>query len=223
MFQSFIAEKLLDADQHAEAFCGREWLFEGLRERMADEKTRALLIRGSAGVGKSSVVAKILQSLGEAQRVQLNLELKSIPTKTSAKNAGLNVLACHFCKHNDHSTLDAFLFIRSLGASLSKTLPGFQMAAPPSRAADATETFRVRLLAPLKEMKAPALPAGTIAHCILVDALDESLVVDASEVSCRLVCALHCIRSDADRCHTLVCHSQFGAASLVQDHRDEQA
>ena len=74
---------------------------------------------------------------------------------------------------------------------MSKTVPGFRMLPPLTHWTDPAEELYIRVLAPLKESKAPPLPVNAVAHCILVDSLDESLVVDESRSSLLVVFCLH--------------------------------
>lgn len=210
-FLRFIGEKLLTADQKAEAFTGRDWLFDGLKVRASNADVRAIVIQGSAGVGKSAIVAKILSTLGTEQQRKLGLDLSSFPSTTSTTSSGLNVLACHFCKHNDANTLNISLFTRVLGATLARTVPGFRMSPTPLRSADPADELRVCVLEPLKECKAPSLPAGAVTHCILIDSLDESLVVEeSSQVRLHLVMFVMRLCSPSPNCwltssKTVVC------------------
>lgn len=181
-FTDFIRDKLLTADQKAEAFCGRTWVFDVLRTKLGNTQTRAVVISGSAGVGKSSFVAKALQVASQEQRRKIGLDLSSLPSSLSAHDSGISILAYHFCKHNDSTTLDVQLLARSLAISLSNSVPGFLLSSASSRAADPEEAFRLLVLEPLALCKAPDLPAGAVCHCILIDSLDESLVVEGTQV-----------------------------------------
>src|SRR5690349_5611601 len=96
---------------------------------------------------------------------------------------GLSILACHFCKFSEQSTLSVQLFAQNLCAAFSRTIPGFVPPSAPAKAiaGEPAKTFQALVLDPLAECKAPPLKDAAV-HCILIDSLDESLVVSRNQV-----------------------------------------
>lgn len=143
-FRSFIGQKLLTSDQKAEAFCGREWLFEALPGKLTPENLRALIVKGNAGVGKSAFIAKAVQIASDAELRLIGLQLESFPARKSSGRtltSNINILAVHFCEHNNADTLNVALFARSLATSLSKTVTGFVPKAEAQQQLSAEDVF----------------------------------------------------------------------------------
>lgn len=174
-FSEIIGNRLLTGDKRAEAFRGRVWVYEKLKLLLRPADTRAVVVYAGAGVGKSSVIAKIIQSLTDEQRSKLGLDLSCLPSGLIRATPGLNVLACYFCQFDNPISLDCVRFIKTIAAMLTKTVPGFHFAPP--LGGETIDSYKARLLVSLVECKALELPAATGPHCILVDALDESMIV----------------------------------------------
>src|SRR5690349_21018219 len=83
-FSAFVAEKLLSDDQKSVAFTGRDWVFAELLKRVTQENVQVLVVRGSAGLGKSSIIAHIVSCVGEEHQRKLGLKLSSFPASSTA-------------------------------------------------------------------------------------------------------------------------------------------
>jgi hypothetical protein len=140
-------------------FCGREWLFRRIDAWRADGgRSRALLITGDPGIGKSAIVAQL---------VHLN-------------PAG-QVLAYHCCRADTPETLRPGRFIRGLAGMIASQLDAYasQLDDPQVEAAlgetrcetDPASAFEEGILNPLHRVPTPA--GGS--RYILIDALDEAL------------------------------------------------
>ncbi|HEX6184544.1 MAG TPA: TIR domain-containing protein [Pyrinomonadaceae bacterium] len=149
-FGAFLAEK-------RRRFTGREWLFRAVEKWRADgDGSRALLITGDPGAGKSAIVAALVHA-----------------------NPGEQVLAYHCCQADTKGTLDPARFVRSLAGMLAARLEGYaamlehrplREALEVADAKKAADAFEEAILNPLKELPAPE--GGT--RYLLIDALDEA-------------------------------------------------
>ena len=148
-FEPFLREKRKD-------FVGREWLFaeiDGWRVRGAQP---ALLITGEPGIGKSAIVAALVH-----------------------ENSGGQVLAYHCCQADTPATLHLAGFVRNLAAMLSGRLDDYAaMLEDPAIVKvledadeDPASAFEAAILAPLHQLRDPALTG----RYLLIDALDEAL------------------------------------------------
>jgi WD40 repeat protein/serine/threonine protein kinase len=139
-----------------ESFTGREWLFEVIDEWRTKSSQSALLIIGEPGVGKSSIVAALIDQNREGQ-----------------------VLAYHCCRADTPATLDPANFVRSLVAMLSARLDGYASRLAESLVADALRfadtdpacAFENAILGPLHKYQQPECGR----RYLLIDALDEAL------------------------------------------------
>ena len=153
-FSAYMADK-------REVFEGRAWLFDEIAQWLAVGHSRALLIRADFGVGKSAIMAELVE-----------------------RNPGGCIAAWHFCQHDTQETLQPGGFVRSLAAQLATTVPGYKELIDADSAlqerldralGDPGSALEGAVLAPLAQLIAPPAP-----RLLLVDALDESLELDAA-------------------------------------------
>jgi len=90
---------LLEKRNH---FTSRKWLFRDLDEWRRKEAPPALLITGEPGIGKSAIVAALVDENPEGQ-----------------------VLAYHCCRADTPATLEPARFVRSLAGMLAARLEGY--------------------------------------------------------------------------------------------------
>ena len=90
---------LLEKRNH---FTGRQWLFRDLDEWRSKQAPPALLITGEPGIGKSAVVAALVDNNPDGQ-----------------------VLAYHCCRADTPATLEPTRFVRSLAGMLAARLEGY--------------------------------------------------------------------------------------------------
>ena len=148
-FAPFLRTKL-------KSFIGRQWLFREIEQWCAEETQPAILIVGEPGIGKSSIIAALVD-----------------------QNPGGKVLAYHFCRADTPATLDPAGFVRSVAAMLAARLEGYAamleghtIVSTLERAdSDPASAFEVAILAPLHKLRQPE----GIPYYILIDALDECL------------------------------------------------
>jgi WD40 repeat protein/serine/threonine protein kinase len=149
-FDPFLAAKLKN-------FTGRKWLFEEIDEWLTKGCQPALLIIGEPGVGKSSIVAALVNENAEGQ-----------------------VLAYHCCRADTPATLEPAAFVRSLAAMFSSQLEGYAAVLKGAAVADALQfaeidaasAFERAILGPLHKFRQPE--GGR--RYLLIDALDEALM-----------------------------------------------
>lgn len=146
-FDSYLNEKRT-------GFVGREWLLDKIEGwRFHDE--RAFLIEGEPGLGKSSVVAQL---------INLNPD-------------GL-VIAHHCCQADVAETLHPGRFVQSIAAMLADRLPEYDdcLTEPQVMAAlsgeDAASALSQGIIEPLGRIKAPK--DGV--RYVVIDALDEAVL-----------------------------------------------
>ena len=138
------------------AFTGRKWLFQAIDEWLAKGSQPALLIIGEPGIGKSSIVATLVNDNRDGQ-----------------------VLAYHCCRADTPATLDPAVFVRSLAAMLSSQLEGYSAVLKGAAIVDAlhfAETdaatvFETAIINPLHKLPQPERGR----RYLLIDALDEAL------------------------------------------------
>ena len=135
-------------------FTGREWLFAELEEKLRGA-SRAVLITGDAGIGKSAIVAELIHT-----------------------NPGNRVLAYHCCQWDRaRDTLDAGRFVSHIAGMLASRIEEYaallieELRAEPLDAADAMGAFYRAILTPLGRLTRPP----DAPRYLLIDALDESL------------------------------------------------
>jgi len=135
-------------------FVGRRWLFERIDGWMAGPR-RCLVIEGDAGTGKSAIVAELVR-----------------------RDPGERILAYHFCRSDQASTVQPAEFVRSVAAIAGGRIEGYraQLDRDDLRVrligdacvADPLRTFFSCVVSPLSELPAVA------PRYIVVDALDEA-------------------------------------------------
>jgi WD40 repeat protein len=148
-FTPLLAEKL-------KGFTGREWLFQEIEEWRAQGSMPVLLLVGEPGMGKSAIIAALVQ-----------------------RNLGSHVLAYHCCRSDTPATLEPGGFVRGLAAMFGSSLEEYAtMLEGPTVAnflqcsdTDPVSAFEAAILGPLHNIRQPE--AG---RCyVLIDSLDEAL------------------------------------------------
>ena len=148
-FTPFLVEKF-------KGFIGREWLFQQIDEWRLKATSRALLIVGEPGVGKSSIVAALVH-----------------------RNSDGQVLAYHCCRTDTPATLEPAGFVRSLASMFAARLDEYAAMLEGSSIVDSllrsdtnpVSAFEAAILAPLHRIRQPEK-----GPCyLLIDALDEAL------------------------------------------------
>ena len=152
-FDSYLNEKRT-------GFVGREWLLEEIDLWRYHGDERALLVVGEPGIGKSSIVAQLVQH-----------------------NSGGQVIAHHCCQADEVETLRPDRFVQSIAAMLASQLPEYDDCLAErdvmdalSGAKDAATAFSQGVIEPLGKIKAPKNGV----HFILVDALDEAVLYEGN-------------------------------------------
>jgi len=144
--------------QKCNRFVGRQWLFDEIDAWRTTGDKSVLLIKGDPGIGKSAVMARLVQA-----------------------NPGGRVLGYHFCQADVPSTLRPGEFVRGLAGIISGRLgpyaakcedPAVKDAlSHPRCEADPAGAFEEGIVAPLQALPTPE----TGVMNLLVDALDEAL------------------------------------------------
>jgi len=145
---------LLEKRNH---FTGRQWLFRDLDEWRSKDGPPALLITGEPGIGKSAIVAALVDENPDGQ-----------------------VLAYHCCRADTPATLEPARFVRSLAGMLAARLEGYAAMLEDPGIKDALErvdsdpasALEAAVLSPLHSVPKTA---GDRRY-LLIDALDEALV-----------------------------------------------
>ncbi len=148
-FAPFLIEKF-------KGFVGREWLFREIDEWRSKDSPAVLLIVGEPGIGKSAIVAALVQ-----------------------RNLKGQVLAYHCCRTDTPATLEPASFVRSLAGMFSGRLAEYTKALECSSVknalrradTDPESAFEAAVLAPLHKITQPQKKR----YYLLIDALDESL------------------------------------------------
>lgn len=138
-------------------FVGRQWLFAEIEDWLAEGQQPALLIVGDPGIGKSAIVATLVQ-----------------------QNPGGQVLAYHCCSADTPATLEPAAFVRNLAATIAGRSDAYaamlQDAALVQALQDADDdpasAFEAAILSPLHKLQPP-----NRRRYLLVDALDEALTL----------------------------------------------
>jgi hypothetical protein len=138
-------------------FSGRHWLFERIEAFVAGPK-QCLVIEGDAGTGKSAFVAELLR-----------------------RDPNGRILAYHFCRADQASTVQPAEFVRSIAAMVGGRIAAYGAALNRDEirvrlvgdacVADPLRTLFSSVITPLSEL--PNLQT----HYIVVDALDEAVNV----------------------------------------------
>ncbi|HGE72861.1 TPA: TIR domain-containing protein, partial [Candidatus Poribacteria bacterium] len=146
-------------------FTGREWLIDELNEWLNNEESRVFFVTGDPGVGKSAVMAHLVE-----------------------KNELVN--AYHFCLFHLAESTEPGIFIKSISAQLATQIEGYYEALKgigdlddvvKDVKQDADSLFKRLITDPLSKIKQPD---STI--LIVIDALDESLGVKGTNISSLL-------------------------------------
>jgi WD40 repeat protein/serine/threonine protein kinase len=148
-FTPFLAEKL-------KGFTGRDWVFQEIEAWRRKCSPPALLIVGEPGVGKSTVLAQLIQ-----------------------RNPGGYVLGYHCCRADTPATLDPAGLVRNLAAMISARLDEYAAMLEGPAIVDAlarsdsdpASAFDAAILSPLHKIRAPE--GGRL--YLVIDALDEAL------------------------------------------------
>jgi WD40 repeat protein len=143
-------------------FVGREWLFERIRNWRAKGTNRFMLITGDPGIGKSAIVAEMVEHCEK-----------------------MGVIAWFCCRWEQPDQLAPRVFVEAIAASLAEHLPAYTQAlkapelqsllekAQTSREIGPRTLFEQLVLSPLIKLTDPLFES----RLILIDALDESLAV----------------------------------------------
>lgn len=143
-------------------FTGREWLIRELNEWLNNEESRVFFVTGDPGVGKSAVMAHLVE-----------------------KNELVN--AYHFCLFHLAESTEPGIFIKSISAQLATQIEDYYEALKGIDdlddvvKQDADSLFKRLITDPLSKIKQPD---STI--LIVIDALDESLGVKGTNISSLL-------------------------------------
>jgi WD40 repeat protein len=157
---------LLEKRNH---FTGRQWLFRDLDEWRRKEAPPALLITGEPGIGKSAIVAALVDENQEGQ-----------------------VLAYHCCRADTPATLEPGRFVRSLAGMLAARLEGYAGLLEDQGVRDALERADTD---PASAFEAVILslhsasPSAGDRRYLLIDALDEALAHPKQPTIVELVAA----------------------------------
>jgi hypothetical protein len=145
-----------------EGFVGREWLFQRVIDWTARGTSRSMLITGDPGLGKSAIIAEMVE-----------------------RREKMGVTAWFCCRWEQPDQLAPRVFVEAIAASLAENLPAYAqaLAAPElqtllekaqiGREVGPRTLFEQLVLSPLAKLPDP--PSES--RLILIDALDESLVV----------------------------------------------
>jgi len=146
--------------ERCQGFVGRDWLLRKVRAWATDpEAKQAMLIEADFGVGKTALLAQLIDCAG----------------------AGLLVVAQHFCYWEENGYLSPGRFVQSLAAQLKDELPAYRKALEDDGATSLRESlnraeaepliaFNQAVVAPLAKIPAPATR-----RLLVIDALDEAL------------------------------------------------
>ena len=145
-------------------FTGREWLIDELNEWLNNEESRVFFVTGDPGVGKSAVMAHLIE-----------------------KNELVN--AYHFCLFHLAESTEPGIFIKSISAQLATQIKDYYEALKGIGdldlddvvKQDANSLFKRLITDPLSKIKQPD---STI--LIVIDAFDESLGVKEINISSLL-------------------------------------
>jgi len=145
-----------------DGFVGREWLFKRVTAWTANGTSRSMLIVGAPGLGKSAIVAKMVEN-----------------------REAMGVIACFCCRWDYADQLAARVFIEAIAASLADNLPAYakaletrEMQTLLEKAQTGAEVgprtlFEQLVLSQLAKLPDPPQEP----RLIVIDALDESLSV----------------------------------------------
>ncbi|PXX15536.1 hypothetical protein C8R27_11075 [Nitrosomonas ureae] len=157
-----------------ENFIGRQWIFKEINKWITDkgDTRKVLLITGDPGIGKSAIVAHLINKLiDDQQNVRLNNKKIENP-----------VLACHFCRSGFENTLLPWEFIRNVTAMIRERFPEFMKQLDDwdkfktDYLSDPFSAFREILQNLPSSTSYPDPETTSISNCyILIDALDEAL------------------------------------------------
>ena len=143
-----------------EGFVGREWLFKRVIAWTASGTSRSMLIIGAPGLGKSAIVAEMVEH-----------------------REAMGVIAWFCCRWDYADQLAPRVFVEAIAASLADNLPAYAQAleapelqtllekAQTGREVGPRTLFEQLVLSPLAKLPDPP-PEPRL---ILIDALDESL------------------------------------------------
>jgi WD40 repeat protein len=138
-------------------FIGRDWLNIEIEKWITKTKSRAMVIVGGAGIGKSAIAAWISQ-------------------KRTAQ-----VISIHFCTRRNMRTLDPFEYVAALVGQLATQIPEYHdlvcALKPDQRRSTASLTFRELVIEPLSQIK-----NQKETKLLIIDSLDEALLQEGESV-----------------------------------------
>ncbi|CAB3988165.1 Hypothetical predicted protein, partial [Paramuricea clavata] len=140
------------SDRMKEEFVGREWLFSDidnwLEKDLGPRESRAFLIWGGAGTGKSSFAQEFVR-----------------------RHEGEKLAGYHYCQKDNPRTCDLKSLVDSLSSMLSKTLPEYasliQKVQTEQFRDDPNALFDSLITTPLQQLN------ETTKHFLVIDDLDE--------------------------------------------------
>ena len=140
------------SDRMKEEFVGREWLFSDihnwLEKDLGPRESRAFLIWGSAGTGKSSFAQEFVR-----------------------RHEGEKLAGYHYCQKDNPSTCDLASLVYSLRSMLSKSLPEYaalvEKLQTDKLGNDPNALFDLLITTPLQQLK------ENTKHFLVIDGLDE--------------------------------------------------
>jgi hypothetical protein len=140
------------SDRMKEEFVGREWLFSGihnwLEKNLGPRESRAFLIWGGAGTGKSSFAQEFVR-----------------------RHEGEKLAGYHYCQKDNPRTCDLESLVYSLSSMLSKSLPEYaalvEILQTDKFRDDPNALFDLLITTPLQQLN------ESTRHFLVIDGLDE--------------------------------------------------
>lgn len=138
-------------------FTGREWISDEVDRWLENSSSRAFVIRGDPGIGKSAIAAWLSQERAD------------------------QVVAAHFCTDRNSRTLEPNEFVSSLVGQLSSQVDGYkelvEQRNPAQSRSQASDAFRELVVEPLR-----LLPGSPDPSLIIIDALDEAMAQEGETI-----------------------------------------